>query len=120
MSGDGRGDGGHWEEVVAGRLGRFFHKVLLSSELQVLRQDICRPFLPAFILPLLSENFKNPGRVSRESLVSLWLRCLLPGTVQRGFKAPGEKPQGRSSQVEAVPGPAYNLDSQSGSSVPEL
>ena len=30
------GGRGHWEEVVAGRLGRFFHKVLLSSELQVL------------------------------------------------------------------------------------
>ena len=38
--------------------------------------------------------------------MSLWLRCLRPGTVHRQFEAPGEKPQGRSLQVEAVPGAA--------------
>ena len=118
MSGDGQWDGGHWKEVaVVSHLGRFFLKVLWWGAFNRLRpwtqSSRCSDkayvgldFLPLFFLCFLKILRRIAGRVSRESLVSLWLRCLLPWTVQRGFKAPGEKPQGRSLQVEAVPGAA--------------
>ena len=118
MSRGGRWAGGHWKEVaVVGRLGRFFLKVLWWRAFNCLhpwtRSFRCSDktyaglaFLPLFFLCFLKILRRIAGRVSRESLVSLWLRCLRPGTVHRQFEAPGEKPQGRSLQVEAVPGAA--------------